>query len=135
MKQILIVIGWLIGLFLFIPKEGVDRDRTTTASLPTESVMKEKSPATDVQHCIQTLSNELKDSLCLTPRRTIQTTATAFNFRIHPTVEKLSQIFRLRNMDTTYRISANLSICQTLRISTLFCRMGQHVYALRKLII
>lgn len=135
MKHILLVIGLLIGFFLFIPKEGLDGDRLVAGSLPAETVMKEKSSATDVQHCIQTLSDELKDSLCLTPRRTIQTTANAFNFRIHPTVEKLLQTFRLRNMDTTYRISANLSVCQTLRISTLFCRMGQHVYVLRKLII
>lgn len=135
MKHILIVIGLLIGFFLFIPKEGVDGNKTIAASLPAATVTKEKSSPTDVQHCIQTLSNELKDSLCLTPRRTLQTSGGAFNLRIHPTGEKLWQTFRLRNIDTMFRISANWSQCQTLRISTLFCRMGQHVYALRKLII
>lgn len=135
MKRILFVIGLLIGLFLFIPHVESDGNQGESASLPIETVMKEKSAARDIQHCIETLSNELKDSLCLTPRRSIQATGQAFHLRICHTVEKLSQIFRLRSMDTHYRISSNLSVCQTTQISTLFCRACRHVYTLRKLII
>lgn len=131
----LFVIGLLIGLFLFVSSEGSDGNPDGNVCLPTETVMKAKSSATDIQHCIETLSNELKESLFLTPRRTIQTTGQAFNLRIYHTVEKLSHVFRLKGMDAHYRISAHLSDCQTIHISTLFCRMGKHVYILRKLII
>lgn len=135
MKNILLIIGLLIGLFLFAPDEGAYGDREDGLASASEAVMKEKSSATDVQHHLEILSNELKDSNCLTPRRVLQTTSNASTFRIHHSVEKLLQAFRLRNTESLCRTTANLSVCQTSQISTLFCRMAQHVYVLRKLII
>lgn len=135
MKNILLVIGLLIGLFLLAPDEGATGDQESGFASASEAVMKEKSSATDVQHRLEILSNELKDSNCLTPRRVLQTTSNASVFRIHHSVEKLLQAFRLRNTESLCRTAANLSVCQTSQISTLFCRMGQHIYVLRKLII
>lgn len=135
MKNILLIIGLLIGLFLLSPDEGAYGNQEGLSASASEAVMKEKSSATDVQHHLEILSNELKDSNCLTPRRVLQTTSNASTFRIHHSVEKLLQAFRLRNTESLCRTAANLSVCQTNQISTLFCRMAQHVYVLRKLII
>lgn len=135
MKNILLIIGLWIGLFLLAPHEDANGDREGMTSSASEAVMKEKPSAADVQHHLEILSNELKDSNCLTPRRVLQTTSNASTFRIHHSVEKLLQAFRLRNTESLCRTAANLSVCQTNQISTLFCRMGQHIYVLRKLII
>ena len=96
--------------------------------------MKEKGSA-DVQYYLTILSSDLKDSKGLTARRTVQTTNNTFQLRIQKSAEKELQYIRLKEINALRKVSENVSECQTINLSTLFCRMAQHVFALRKLII
>lgn len=134
MKQFLIIIGILIGTVLFVSNDSVGSEEAYNAALH-ETIMKEKNEVTDIRHKIEVISNELKDSHCLIPRRVVQTSSPTFNLRLSNSGAKTLQLFRLKQEGESYRISNNLSICQTLHISSLLCRMGRHVVILRKLII
>ena len=45
------------------------------------------------------------------------------------------QDMRLRGVNQLHRVSQHISTYQIINLSTLLCRMGEHVFALRKLII
>ena len=49
--------------------------------------------------------------------------------------EKAIQYFRLKEINLLRKVSEEVTICQTINFSTLLCRMGYHVYGLRKIII
>lgn len=134
MKQFLIIIGILIGAVLFATNDPVGSKDACNAVLR-ETVMKEKNEATDIRHKIEAISNELKESQCLMPRRVVQTSSPTINLRLSNNGVRMLQLFRLKQEGESYRISKSLSICQTLHISSLLCRMGRHVVILRKLII
>ena len=133
MKNILFIVGLLIGMFLFVPEEGVNNDNLLMASKQ-ETVMKEKT-ATDVHHRLEILSNDLKGSNCLTPRRNIQTSSYTSNLRIQQGAEKTLHFIRIKGENTLCKVFATNSVCHTINLSTLFCRMGRHIYVFRKLII
>lgn len=96
--------------------------------------MKEKGSA-DIQYFLTVLSTDLKGSNGLTARRTIQSTNNTFNLRIQKVAERILQDIRLKEANALRRVSENVSECQTINLSTLLCRMAQHVFVLRKLII
>lgn len=134
MKNFLFVIGLLIGTLLFASENETDGSRTATAALQ-ETVMKEKNPASDIHYRIEALGNELKENNCLTPRRVLPTTINAFQVRLQHTFTKVLQALRLKTHDAGYKVSEDVSLDQTIHLSTLFCCKGRHVFALRKLII
>lgn len=134
MKRLLLFTGFLIGILLFFSDKRAE-DRRADGYAAQETVLEEKSQAADMQHRIVALGKDLQETQATAPRRAFQTNPSTFNLRTAQTVEKLLQAFRLRNEDVHYKTSENLSVCQTLHISTLFCRMASHVYALRKLVI
>lgn len=88
-----------------------------------------------MQYFLTVLSTDLKGSNGLTARRTIQSTNNAFNLRTLKMAEKILQDIRLKEMNALRKISLDVSECQTINLSTLLCRMAQHVFVLRKLII
>ncbi|SEG02195.1 hypothetical protein [Parabacteroides chinchillae] len=133
MKNILFIIGLLIGMFLLAPEDGVNRDNNTIAANQ-ETIMKEKTSA-DIQHHLEILSSELKGSNGLTPRRNIQTTNYNFELRIQKGAEKTLQFIRLKGINVLHKVSETNSDCHTINLSTLLCRMGHHIFVLRKLII
>ena len=96
--------------------------------------MKEKGSA-DMQYFLTVLSTDLKGSNGLTARRTVQSTNNTLNLRTLKIAEKVLQDIRLKEMNTLRKISLDVSECQTINLSTLLCRMAQHVFVLRKLII
>ena len=118
MKNFLFILGLLISFMLFAPEEGT-KSMDEVMSATKEAVMKEKNTA-DAQRRFEVLSNELKSSNCLTPRRISQTTNNTIEIRIWKNMEKSLQ---------------DISTYQIINLSTLLCRMGEHVFALRKLII
>lgn len=71
MKNFLFILGLLISFMLFAPEEGT-KSMDEVMSATKEAVMKEKNTA-DAQRRFEVLSNELKSSNCLTPRRISQT--------------------------------------------------------------
>ena len=121
-------------MLLFIPIEKVSSSTVDGLSKQQEAVMKEKS-SSDINHHLQVLSSELKGSNCLTPRRVVQYTSNTLNVRLFKYQEKFSQYFRLKGEDILQKVSEDVTICQITNLSTLLCRMGYHVYALRRIII
>ena len=132
MKNFLFILTLLFGILLFSPQEEVESDNIAVAQK--EAVMKEKGSA-DMQYFLTVLSTDLKGSYGLTARRTIQSTNNAFNLRTLKIAEKVLQDIRLKEMNAQRKVLENVSECQTINLSTLLCRMGEHVFALRKLII
>lgn len=99
-----------------------------------EAVMKEKKTS-DVQHRLEILSNELKESNCLTPRRNIQTSGFSFDLRILKNVERALRDIRLKEINQLCKVSEDVSLSQTINFYTLLSRMGYRVYSLRKILI
>lgn len=132
-KNILFIVGLLMGMLLFAPEEETNSNELFMAT-GQEAVMKEKS-SSDVQHRLEVLSNELKGSNCLTPRRNIQTSNFSFELRVLKNVEKTLRDMRLKEVNQLCKVSEDVSIGQTINVSTLLCRMGYHVYSLRKILI
>lgn len=132
MKNFLFILTLLFGILLFSPQEEMESNDTIMSNK--EAVMKEKGSA-DMQYFLNVLSTDLKSSNGLTARRTIQTTNNAFNLRTLKIAEKILHDLRLKEMNALRKISLNVSECQTINLSTLLCRMAQHVFVLRKLII
>ena len=126
MKNFLFILGLLMSFMLFAPEEGT-KSMDEVMSATKEAVMKEKNTA-DAQR-------RLKSSNCLTPRRISQTANNTIEIRIWKNMEKSLQDMRLRGVNQLHRVSQHISTYQIINLSTLLCRMGEHVFALRKLII
>lgn len=134
MKHLLLLIGLLIGTLLFA-SEGETGGNGPATPDARETVMKEKNAATDIHYRIEALGNELKGTKGLAPRRVFQPTGQSFQIRFQQSFDKLLQALRQRTQGTIYKISEGVSLGQTIHLSTLFCRNGHHIFALRKLII
>lgn len=134
MKSFLFILTLLFGILLFIPEERMKSDDIIAMAHQQEAVMKEKAAA-DLQHSLEVLSSDLKESSCLTPRRAIQASNSTFNIRLFKSEEKTLQYFRLKEINQLRKVSESVSTCQTINVSTLLCRKGYHIYALRKIII
>ena len=132
MKNILFILTLLFGILLFSPQEEIESNDIVMSNK--EAVMKEKSSA-DMQYFLTVLSTDLKGSNGLTARRTVQSTNNTFHLRTLKIAEKVLQDIRLKEMNAQRKVLENVSECQTINLSTLLCRMAQHVFVLRKLII
>lgn len=132
MKNFLFILTLLFGILLFSPQEEVESNQIAISKK--EAVMKEKKSA-DVQYYLTVLSTDLKEKKGVTARRTVQLTNNTFNLRSLKIAEKVLRDIRLKEMNVQRKVLENVSECQTINLSTLFCRMAQHVFALRKLII
>lgn len=132
MKNILFILTLLFGILLFSPQEEIESNDIAVSKQ--EAVMKEKSSA-DLQYYLTVLSSDLKESKGLTARRTFQSTNNTFHLRTLKIAEKVLQDIRLKGMNMQRKVLENVSEYQSINLSTLFCRMAQHVFALRKLII
>lgn len=133
MKHILFITGILFTILLYIPQEEVSISNTVTSESGT--VTKEKNTK-DMQHRLEKISKDLKNSKALTSRRNVQTTNyTSHLSRIQRNAVRILQDIRLKGDDKLQKVSEYVSYCQTLNYSSLLCRMGYHVYALRKIVI
>ena len=126
MKNFLFILTLLFGILLFVPEDVQNNDTTLDLQVQKEAVMIEKGTA-DMQHNLEILSSDLKGCNCLTPRRSIQNVSNTLNIRLLKIEEKAIHLLR--------KVSEEVTICQTINFSTLLCRMGYHVYGLRKIII
>lgn len=133
MKNFLFIIGLLISAMLFVPEEET-KSWDMVASATQETIMEENEDS-EHQRNFVVLSKGLKSSNCLIPRRISQTSGHSFHLRVWKNMEKLLQDMRLRGENKLHKVIHHTSTDQTAHISTLLCRMAEHVYALRKLII
>ena len=129
MKNFLFILTLLFGMLLFVPEDVQDNDTMLDLQAQKEAVMMEKGTA-DMQHNLEILGSN-----CLTPRRTIQNVSNTFNIRLLKIEERATQYFRLKEINLLRKVSEVVTTHQTINFSTLLCRMGYHVYALRKIII
>lgn len=134
MKNFLFILTLLFGMLLFVPEEVQNSVDMPDLSVQSEAVMKEKGAA-DMQQNLEILSNDLKGSNCLTPRRTVQATTNTLNIRLLKIEKKAIEYFRLKEINLLRKVSEEVTLCQSINLSTLLCRMGYHVYGLRKIII
>ena len=111
------ILGLLISFMLFAPEEGT-KSMDEVMSATKEAVMKEKNTA-DAQRRFEVLSNELKSSNCLTPRRISQTANNTIEIRIWKNMEKSLQDMRLRGVNQLHRVSQHISTYQIINLSTL----------------
>ena len=126
MKNFLFILTLLFGMLLFVPEDVQNNDTTLDLQVQKEA---------DMQHNLEILSSDLKGCNCLTPRRSIQNVSNTLNIRLLKIEEKAIQYFRLKEINLLRKVSEEVTICQTINFSTLLCRMGYHVYGLRKIII
>ncbi len=134
MKDFLIILTLLFGILLFVPKDVQNNDTMPDLQAKKEMVMLEKGAA-DLQHNLEILSCDLKSCNCLTPRRTTQNISNTLNIRLLKIEKRTIRYFRLKEINILRKISEEVTTYQTINFSTLLCRMGYHVYGLRKIII
>ena len=134
MKEFLIILTLLFGILLFVPKDVQNNDTMPDLQAKKEMVMLEKGAA-DLQHNLEILSCDLKSCNCLTPRRTTQNISNTLNIRLLKIEKRTIRYFRLKEINILRKVSEEVTTYQTINFSTLLCRMGYHVYGLRKIII
>ncbi len=134
MKDFLIILTLLFGILLFVPKDVQNNDTMPDLQAKKEMVMLEKGAA-DLQHNLEILSCDLKSCNCLTPRRTTQNISNTLNIRLLKIEKRTIRYFRFKEINILRKVSEEVTTYQTINFSTLLCRMGYHVYGLRKIII
>ncbi len=134
MKYFLNILVLILGFVLFSPDEKKADCTAQNGYEQIETIMKEKN-AEDMQHNLEVLSNDLKSSNFLTPRRVIQTVSNVLDIRILKIKAKTIQMFRVKEESNLHRVCENVISLQTIDVSTLLRRMGIHIYTLRKIII
>lgn len=132
MKYFLLITTTLLSLILFLSPEKETDDH--------EQIRKEREAVTqsrsmDIPYHVEVLSNDMRSSNFLTPRRNVQSSSYSLNTRIIRHAIRTLYDIRIKGTDRLQKISEHLSFCQTIHYSSLLCRKGYHIYALRKLII
>ena len=135
MKRILFILGLLMCALFLAPEDHAVMSENNLRYAQENAFMNEDSQTKDFQHKIEILSNELKGSNCLTPRRAFQTISHSFDIRFLKHIEKEHALMRLKNVNQLNKIYQTYSYINSSHISTLEHRMGKYVYSLRKLII
>ena len=133
MRNFLFILGLLISAMIFVPEE--ETKSWDHAQFETQETFMEENDQNEAQRHFEVLSNELKSSNCLTPRRISQTSGQSFHLRTLKTMEKHLHCIRLRNENLLHKVFKQTSFEQTVTLSTLACRKAEHVFTLRKLII
>ena len=100
-----------------------------------EASMKEFSQENDLRHKVAILSNDLKGSNCLSPRRVLQTPSFSIDIRLLKQIERETYTIRLKGMNILDKTNQTFSFINSFNISTLEHRMGRYVYSIRKLLI
>ncbi|MDL2264843.1 hypothetical protein LJC57_04255 [Parabacteroides sp. OttesenSCG-928-G07] len=134
MKKLFFIIALLTIALQFTPNKETDK-QNITRSTESESVMKEENTATDVQHHLEVITNDIKNSNCLVPRRNVQTYQFIPRINVFKNTVRIFQDIRLKGAEKLQKVSEYLSGQQTINYSILRSVKGYHVYALRKIII
>lgn len=120
-------------MLLLNPKGGFSQ--SDLPAFPVEqSEVTEDNPEQQQREMHFVISNELKNSSCLTPRTLQLNTASVFH-RLSKIHFKQINLLRLKEYNSQRRLWEYVSSCQTINYSSLLAALGYHVYALRKIII
>ncbi|MFQ9020627.1 MAG: hypothetical protein ACLR6J_02995 [Parabacteroides merdae] len=121
-------------MLLFVPEDVQNNDTTLDLQVQKEAVMIEKGTA-DMQHNLEILSSRLERLQLPDTSQKHPECQQYFKHTITEDRRKAIQYFRLKEINLLRKVSEEVTICQTINFSTLLCRMGYHVYGLRKIII
>ncbi len=136
MKKHLFILGLLIAFFLNTSREEVEMyngsDPLTTEH---ECSIRGKDTAADTQKRFEQIGKDMRNSNCLTPRRHVQSNYILSHFRTLRNMVRIIQDIRLKEANQLLRVTEYVTSCQTINYSTLLCRLGYRIYALRKIVI
>ncbi|MCD8043352.1 MAG: hypothetical protein LUH10_09840 [Tannerellaceae bacterium] len=132
MKKILVILTFFCSFLLLGSAEESGSNEFTVPG-GKEDVLKENTSTT--QQSIEILSKDLRSGNFLTPRRNVQVFNTSSHARVAQQINKLLRVLRVKGEDRLCRILEFNTYCQTVKLSSLLCRRGYHIYALRKIVI
>jgi hypothetical protein len=130
--------GVLLSGVLFLDLQMKRENSVSPPVRPATAItsLTDRNP-TDAEHRLTLLSNELKERTCVLPRQTTscQGVHHIANKRALRGWEKILQQFRLRGENQLRKVNEIISDCYIINYSTLLCRRGYYIFALRKLLI
>lgn len=133
MKKVLSILGLLCAICLLNPGNG--SDSMAYASEQTESCTLQNNPLDSQQKQLMfELSDGLKKSACIAPRG-FQIPSSSPTERSYRSILRFVRIAQLKEDNNLHKTSETVSVFQTINYSSLLCRSGYHIYALRKIII
>lgn len=133
MKRAFYLIGLLLGLLLFAPEEG--RQEQGNQQVTTEESYTQETATSDMECKLEVLSEELQHSQGLLARRSFQANGQSLTLRHIKTLEKILHETAIQQANQLHRLSQHRNLTYINHLSSLACREGQHLFALRKLLL
>lgn len=134
MKKLFCIIALLTIVFQFTSTNEASEQGLGILTEREYAIMEENA-ATEVQHRLEIITNDIKNSNCLVPRRNIQTYQFVPRINVFKNTVRVFQDIRLKEAEQLQKVSKYISDLQTINYSILRSVKGYHIYALRKLII
>ncbi|MCC8152996.1 MAG: hypothetical protein LIP01_01535 [Tannerellaceae bacterium] len=131
MRNLIVLILTVFVLSLFGNSSEPENVRKVTYEK--ESLM--KANPSNAEQSLERLSRDLKSSNFLAPRRNVQNFQQNQNIRIFQSITRLLHDSRLKGEQELCKVLQFNSYCLTIKLSSLLCRKGYHIYALRKILI
>jgi len=133
MKKYFFILGLLMAFLLGMPAEEISDEK----EILTEQgrILPDHQDEKGMQKRFEQISNDMRNSNCLTPRRHVQSTYSITHPRVIRNAVKIIQYVRLKEVNKLLRITEYETLRQTINYSSLLCLKGYHVYTLRKIII
>lgn len=129
------ILGLLCAICLLNPGYGYGSGDTAHAARQTEDcTLQNNSPESQQKQLMFELSDGLKKSACVAPRG-FQLPVSSPTERTCRNITRFIRIAQLKEDNNLHKTSETVSVFQTINHSSLLCRSGYHIYALRKIII
>ncbi|MGM9797169.1 MAG: hypothetical protein ACI3ZY_06285 [Parabacteroides sp.] len=133
MKHTFYLIGLLLGLLCFAPEE--DHQEQDNQQVAAQETCMQETATSDMERKIEVLSEELQHSQGLLARRSFQTNGQSLTLRNMKTVEKILHETAIQQANQLHRLSQHRNLTYISHLSSLACREGQQLFALRKLLL
>ena len=133
MKRAFYLIGLLLGLLFFVSEES-HQEQGNQKVTTVESYMQETATS-DMERKLEVLSEELQHSQGLLARRSFQANGQSLTLRHIKTLEKVLHETAIQQANQLHRLSQHRNLTYISYLSSLACREGQHLFALRKLLL
>lgn len=133
MKRAFYLIGLLLGLLFFVSEES-HQEQGNQKVTTVESYMQETATS-DMERKLEVLSEELQHSQGLLARRNFQANGQNLTLRHIKTLEKIVHETAIQQANQLHRLSQHRNLTYINHLSSLAYREGQHLFALRKLLL
>ena len=133
MKRAFYLIGLLLGLLLFAPEDS--HQEQGNQQVTSQETCMQETATSDMERKIEVLSEALQHSQGLLARRSFQANGQSLTLRHMKTIEKVLHETALQLANLLHRLSQHRNLTYINHLSSLACREGQHLFALRKLLL